>query len=380
MKIPKYRAFILVAFIGATLFFVFQMGFLGGKAPRQATPRGFELLDTLIQLIRNDYLEEKDPVHTTDGALRGLVNSLDSVSAYLDGNLAGKYDSMKDLTFQTGLVLYKRYGSFPLVVGTIENSPAVSSKVQPGDVISAIDGRNALVMSLTEAELLLGSTNDSPVLIKVLRGNETLEINVPRARVSGQAYELRNEPGKPACLRIRRFVPGLAAAIEKEAGPILLKGKKNLVIDLRNTVGFEYEPAREFLNLFIKNGSIGVFRKKNGDKVDLACGKPAPFASVKTIAWVNTGTMGAAEVAAGVLRELRGIKLVGYETPGLAAERTIYRLDNEAAIILAVSAFSLPSGKSLWGEGLKPDLAMKPEENNDGAFLEKSTALFSKSR
>ena len=51
-------------------------------------------------------------------------------------------------------------------------------------------------MSLTEAELLLGSTNDSPVLVKVLRGNETLEIKVPRAKISDQAYELRDEPGE----------------------------------------------------------------------------------------------------------------------------------------------------------------------------------------
>jgi hypothetical protein len=66
MKVPRYRWFLWAAFLAAALFFVIQMRFLpGGLKP--AAPKGFELLDSLMRLIRTDYLEEKDPVQTAEG-------------------------------------------------------------------------------------------------------------------------------------------------------------------------------------------------------------------------------------------------------------------------------------------------------------------------
>ena len=142
MKIPKYRVFILVAFIGATLFFVFQMGFSGRESPQAGRLRGDSSSSTPSSSSSGTIISKK---RTRSRPPTGRCADWSTVSTrcppYLDGGLARKYKSMKDLNFQTGLVLYKRYGSFPLVVGTIEKSPAVASKVQPGDVISAIDGQ-----------------------------------------------------------------------------------------------------------------------------------------------------------------------------------------------------------------------------------------------
>jgi len=87
MKVPRYRWFLWAATLAAALFFAHEMGYLSrGHATTAA--RGFELLDSLMSHIRNDYLEERDPVQTAEGTFRGLVNSLDPLSAYLSKDLA----------------------------------------------------------------------------------------------------------------------------------------------------------------------------------------------------------------------------------------------------------------------------------------------------
>src|SRR5512137_354896 len=107
MKVPKYRWFLWAATLAAAVFFVVQMGFLSrGNATMAA--RGFELLDSLMSHIRNDYLEERDPVQTADGTFRGLVNSLDPLSAYLPQDLAASYADLTGQETEPGIVVLKR--------------------------------------------------------------------------------------------------------------------------------------------------------------------------------------------------------------------------------------------------------------------------------
>ena len=89
-NVPRYRWFLWAAFLAAALFFVIQMDFLPGKPGAQVT-KGFELLDSLMSHIRRDYLEERDPLQTAEGTYRGLVNSLDPLSAYLSKDLLAGY-------------------------------------------------------------------------------------------------------------------------------------------------------------------------------------------------------------------------------------------------------------------------------------------------
>ncbi len=153
-KVPRYRWFLWAAFLGAGLFFVIQMGFLpGGHAGQGA--KGFDLLESLMRLIRNDYLEERDPVVTSEGTYRGLVNSLDPLSAYLPKELAAAFKARTGRETEPGVVVLKRYAAFPQVVAVVPKSPAEAAGIKVGDVLSAIGGRGTLNMSLAEVKLLL---------------------------------------------------------------------------------------------------------------------------------------------------------------------------------------------------------------------------------
>jgi carboxyl-terminal processing protease len=377
MKVPRYRWFLWTAFLAAALFFVVQMGFLpGGFKP--AAPKGFELLDSLMRIIRNDYLEVRDPVQTAEGAYRGLVNSLDPLSAYLNKDLAAKYLALTGGETDPGVVILKRYASFPQVASVVEGSPAEKTGIKLGDLLSAIEGRNSLSMSLAETVLRLKGTDEQPVKIRVLRGGETLDLDVPRAIIFPKPFTFVRTAGKPAILSIHRFVPSLDSDLRREVLPALQSPKTALVVDLRNCQGGDLEAARKFVNLFVKTADAGYFENRGGVKQAVACPAEPELGTLPLAVWVNAGTAGAAEFAAGVLQEVRKAKVVGFPTPGLVGRTEFFSLKDESAIVLTSGVYSLPSGRKLWDEGLRPDVSLPIDKLDEKSYLEKTIPLFPK--
>jgi C-terminal peptidase prc len=355
------------------------MGILPGKSQRTAWPRGFELVDMLIQLIRNDYLEERDPVQTAEGAYRGIVNSLDPVSGYLTRDLTARSAARGPKDTATGLVVFKRYGSFPQVVGLVPGSPAVKQDVKVGDLVSAIEHRTTLSMSLAEVELLLGGTDEKPVHLKLLRGNDAHDLDLARARLFEKDHAFTPAaPDRPAILSIHAFTPGLPAALRKDVLPALKALKGPLVLDLRNASGGDFEAAKALVNLFVKADAAGSFEKKGGVKAAVSCPAPAELAALPVAIWVNAGTIGPGEFAAGLLQEVRKAKVVGLPTVGAVALTDRFPLSDGSSVILVSGVYSLPSGRSLWGEGLKPDAAVAFDDETDKAYLAKTLPLLAK--
>jgi carboxyl-terminal processing protease len=377
MKVPRYRWLLWAAFLAAALFFFTQMRFLPGGL-RSAPPKGFELLDSLMRLIRNDYLEERDPVQTAEGACRGLVNSLDPLSAYLDGDLAAKYRVLNGRETGPGIVLMKRYAAFPQVVGVVEGSPAEKAGIKLGDLLSAIGGRNSLSLSLAEANLLLLGTDEQSVPVRVLRGNETHDLSVARALLFPEPFTFTREAGKPAVLRINRFAPDVVAGIRREVLPALAGRKTPLVLDLRRCQAGDIDAARELVNLFLKTTDAGYFEKRGGVKQALACPAEPELPGTPLVVWVDAGTMGPAELAAGLLQEVGKDKVVGLTTPGLVGRTELFSLKDESVILLTAGVFHLPSGRSLWEEGVRPDISIPVDSLNEKTYFERTRPLLPK--
>jgi carboxyl-terminal processing protease len=377
MKVPRYRWFLWAATAAAAVFFVLEMGSLSrGHATTAA--RGFELLDSLMSHIRNDYLEERDPIQTAEGTFRGMVNSLDPLSAYLSKDLLASYTAPSGQDTDPGIVVLKRYASFPQVVAVVEKSPAETTGVKLGDLVTAIGGKNTLDMSLAEVKLLLRGKDETPVNIRVLRGNDTHNLAVPRAKLFPAAFTFTRAAGEPARLRVHRFETGLAAALERDVVPGL-KGKKGgLVLDLRDCQDGTIDEAAKLVNLFVKAADAGSFEGRGGVKETVACPAEAALGTVPLVVWTSAGTAGPAELAAGVLQEVRKAKVVGFETPGLVGRTQLFPLKDDTAILLTSGVFVLPSGRKLWDDGLTPDVAIPIDKLNDKTYLEKTGPLLPK--
>ena len=376
-KVPRYRWFLWVAFLGAGLFFVIQMGLLpGGHAGQGA--KGFDLLDSLMSLIRDVYLEERDPAVTSEGTYRGLVNSLDPLSAYLPKELAAAFKARTGGETEPGVVVLKRYAAFPQVVAVVPKSPAEAAGVKVGDVLSAIGGRGTLNMSLAEVKLLLQGHGPEPVKLRILRANDTLELEVARALLFAAPYTFTQTAGQPAILSIHRLVPSLVAELKRSVVPALKAKATPLVLDLRSSQDGDLEEAGKLANLFVKAADAGRFEGRGGGESTVTLPEEPALKNLPLVIWTDPGTAGPAELAAGILQELRKVKVVGFATSGLVGRKTLFQLDDGSAVLLTASVFVLPSGRKLWDKGLTPDAAIPVDKLDEKTYLERTLPLLPK--
>jgi carboxyl-terminal processing protease len=376
----KTRAILLTVMFGLSLVFLLEMNYLRGVPSGSAAPKNLYLLEAVIRLIRNDYLEEKDPLQTMDGSFKGLVNSLDGQSSYLDAENTARYLEQQGTPLKgPGVIVLKRFGAFPQIVGIIEGTPAEKQGLQIGDLVTEINGRATPEMSLVEVNVRLYDKNELPLGLKVLRDEKTIDIKVDRIPLSPQPVSYSEQEGVSGILKVARMSPPSVNTIKTEVFPRLRDGKKPLIVDLRNCAEGDYEEARQFINLFLKTDSIGYFEKKGAAKEILASSEEPLMAKLPLIIWTNAGTIGPAETAAGVLKEFGRAKLVGLPTPGLTAKHEQFPLEDGSSVLLTSGIFFLNSGRAVWGEGVEPDVRVDAEDQSFKSFLEKTRPLLSAS-
>lgn len=352
--------------------------FLPAKSPvPRFSPGNADLISTVMSYIKTDYLEEPNPVRVTEGAYRGLINSLDPLSAYLDKELASKYLNRKTPVKGTGLAVFKKYGLFPMVVAVREDSPAGRAGLKVGDNLSAINDRNTMSLSLLETSLLLeaepGAGDQPPVKLRVLRGNETLEIEVARDYLFRDDLKFSAGPSGLVILRPTSIYQGLSAEISK-ALKARLKTRpapKAAVLDLRDCWGGDYEEARKVINLFIMAEEAARIESRDQKQV-LACPDSPEFPNLRLFVWVNQASAGPAEVVAGVLRDLNRAKTIGLETPGLAGISESFPLSDGSLVVLTTAVFALKSGARLWDDSLPLDVKLPYSESMDKLYQDKT--------
>jgi C-terminal peptidase prc len=327
----------------------------------------------VIHLIETDYIKEADPAEAMKGAYKGLVNSLDIFSCYLDKDNAAKYLQSKQTDLKdVGLVLYKRFGAFPMVIGLVKNSPAEKKGIQIGDLVSALDGHATQTMSLAETHLYLKDTESTPVILKTFRGSKTQEIALARESLYAQSFSYNQEKGTSGILTINQLIAQCVNSIQKEVMTQIKSDKETLILDLRNCHEGEIEEARKLINLFISTPSIGWIEKKGGVKENLSCPDEAAHDHLPLDIWINQATIGPAEVVAGVLQEFKRARIIGSSTLGLVAQQDYFALDDGSGLLLTSGIFYLSSGKKLWRKGIKPDIKIEGKDQSTKVYLKKS--------
>ncbi len=377
MKKAKY--ILAASLLILSLFFVFEKSIVRAIAASSAAPpKNIFLIEAVIRLIKNDYIEEKDAIKTMDGSFQGLLNSLDRTSSYLNKESTARYLDQKSAQLkEPGIGLSKEYGAFPMVVGIVEDSPAEKSGLEVGDLITEIDGLATPPMSLTEVNLYIRDKQETPINLKILRETDTIDVKVDRALLFADPVKVRDQEGTSGVLKIARLDPPCVSKIKTELWPKLQKNKKPLIVDLRNCQEGSFEEAQQFINLFLKAENIGYLEKKGRTKeLFSASGEPI-LAHLSLVIWINQATMGPAEAVAAVLKKSKRAKIVGLPTSGLAAKRQFILLGDQTSVFLTSGVFCLSSGEKLWGRGTEPDVRVEMNEQSFDAFMKKTKSLLS---
>ncbi len=371
MSIKRRRIFLFTLLGAASLFFLLEGNFLKNSRTSPDSDDSFVVLARAINLIKNEYIEEPSTETTMEGAYRGMVNSLDIRSSYLNKKNTEKYKQLYGTPAnETGLVLYKTPHSFPVIIGIKENSPAEKSGLELGDTIGSIEGQSTLEMSMIESNLAQKNNKPDSVLIKVLKREKDEEVKVKREMVNKSFYSFKSQEGTGGILKIHALFPPCVEEIKKKVVPKLLNNKQPLIIDFRYCDQGTLEEATSLINIFLQKKNIGYIETKENKKEQVSCLDEAMLPEIPLFIWTNQSTLGASEAAASVLNKFRDAKTIGTKTLGLMSEEKLFLLKDGSGIVLPTGIFHPFSIAQSWNQGINPDTTLKSSDLSFSAYLE----------
>lgn len=373
------KIFLLASLIAVLLFFFIPKKFLPSISQKSSADKNLILLKNVADLIRDFYVEEPNALRTMKGAIRGLIGPLDPLSSYLDASTVKKHKN-PDLTElkETGIVVYKNFGTYPVVIGVKEGSPAAEAGIKVGDTLSEMDGQPLLELSMQEANLYLKDTDEQPVNIKILRAEDSEEMSLQRKILYNAPFTYKPQKDTSGILKIHSLSPPFNRQFRKNLLPSLRSKKETLIIDLRNCHEGKIDESLMFINLFLQSDKVGYFEDNNREKEYLACPESPELQGLPLILWTNNATIGPAEAVAGVLKDFHKAKIVGLKTPGLFAKQDFFPLEDGSALLLTSKIFYLREGKEMWLKGISPDTEIQEKNPSSDLYLEKTYELLPK--
>ena len=325
--------------------------------------RLLELFGDVFERVRADYVEETSEEELVEAAIQGMLQSLDPHSSYLNKK------TFKDMRVQTkgefgglGIEVTMESG-YVKVVSPIDDTPAFRAGIEPGDLITHLDGKPVRGLTLSEAvEKMRGKVGTNIVLTVRRKDVQPLAITIIRDKIRIRSVRSRAE-GDVGYLRITNFSEqtkgGVAKSITKlrdEIGDDI----KGFVLDLRNNPGGLLDQAVSVSDAFLERGEIVSTRGRKADNAQRFHARPGDLASgLPVIVLINSGSASASEIVAGALQDHKRAIVVGTRSFGKGSVQTIIPLGASGAMKLTTQRYYTPSGRSIQAKGIDPDIVIK---------------------
>jgi len=323
------------------------------------------LIDEVVDLVQRDYVETVAGEELERAAVEGLVESLDPHSAFLD---AAEYEEMRVSTAGSytgvGIEVEAREGQV-VIVAPIEGSPAARAGLRAGDVILEVDGRPVVHDDLAATVDHMRGFAGSRVRLAVMRKGEQqpLRFELERSEVRLHTVESALLPEGIGYVRIRQFSEatprdlGLALAGLQRERSLPLAG---LVLDLRDNPGGVLEASVAVADQFLDEGLIVRADGRTPEaRFELRATPGDSLQAAPMVVLVDAGSASGAEIVAGALRDHGRATLMGSRTYGKGSVQTVMPLRGGQALKLTTSRYFTPSGTSLHGSGLQPDVQLE---------------------
>ena len=344
---------------------------LGADSGKDGAYRQIEVYSEVLRKIQTDYVTVPSIPDVTDGALHGLLDSLDSESSYLSPSEYKIYtERPTGGSAQVGMTLAKRFG-YAAVVSTEPDSPAAKGNFKDGDVIIAIDGHSTRELPAALLNLMLEGKPGTVVTLSVIRPGKSDPDKVPltRAEVATpnlfvQAYASDGIVYlKPMTLSAAR-VDTMAARIRAMKGT----SEKKILLDLRDVTTGTPADGLRLANLFLDKGTLATLSGQHFATQTFSADPKLDVTSAPLTVLVNRGTAGAAELTAAALEDNKRADVVGERTFGYESVQKTMVLPDGAAVILTVAEYETPSGKKIMQSAVTPTVAVDVEsdQNLDG--------------
>lgn len=249
------------------------------------------------------------------------------------------------------------------VVSPIDETPAADAGLEPGDLITHLDGEQVLGMTLSQAVEKMRGAIGSEILLTIRRADEKpFDVAITRAVIKIRSVRSQIE-GKIGYLRVSSFNEqtdtGVAKEIEKlkeEVGGEL----QGIVLDLRNNPGGLLSQAVAVSDAFLEQGEIVSTRARKPEDTQRFNARPGDLADgLPIVVLINAGSASASEIVAGALQDHDRAILLGTKSFGKGSVQTIIPVSSHGAMRLTTARYYTPSGRSIQAVGIEPDIIVE---------------------
>jgi carboxyl-terminal processing protease len=361
----KLKAVILTVSIAIVLFTI--AGGLGVRAAsNDGAYRQLGVYSEVLSRIRSEYVEEPNIPQVTDGALHGLLESLDPNSSYLSPAEYKQYRARKtDAKGQVGATISKRFG-YAAVVSVIPGGPADKAGIENGDILEAIEGRSTRELSLAEIQSVLMGEPGSNVNVSIVRARraEPQKITITRNAVKIPDVSEKSFEDGIIYIKVDAFNKGKAQEIADKLKDEQKKGAKKVILDLRDCSEGDVQEGIATANLFLDHGVITYLQGQRYPRETFNADMKKVVTGLPLVVMVNRGTAGSAEiVAAAILENARG-DVLGDKTFGVGSVQKVIEIPDGSALILSVAKYYTPGGKAIQDTAITPNI-MVADSNDD---------------
>ena len=254
-------------------------------------------------------------------------------------------------------------GGYVKVVSPIDDTPAFRAGIEPGDLITHLDGKPVQGLNLSEAvEKMRGKVGTDIVLTVRRRDVKPLKITITRDKIRIRSVRSRVE-GDIGYLRITNFSEQTKTGVTKSIAKLrddIGDDIRGFVLDLRNNPGGLLDQAVSVSDAFLDRGEIVSTRGREAENAQRFHARPGDLASgLPIVVLINGGSASASEIVAGALQDHKRALILGTRSFGKGSVQTIIPLGGSGAMKLTTQRYYTPSGRSIQAKGIDPDIIVE---------------------
>lgn len=318
---------------------------------------------TAYRFIETKYVNDTDDVKLIDGAIDGMVKSLnDPHSNYLSPKMYKTLMEQTEGSFAgIGVVMGMDNEQKIHIVGIMENSPGQKAGLQEGDEILAVDGVPVTQMAFDEVAAHVRGQAGTDVVLTIMRDNANQDITITRDNIKLKTVGHKMLDNNIGYIQIVSFSEDTANEFNEAYNDLKNQGMKALVLDLRNNPGGLLTTCVEIAKKLVPKGEIVSIVDKQGNKEAYSSSLEAP--EYPLVVLINKNSASASEILSGAIQDTKTGTIIGNTSYGKGSVQTILPMFEDDAVKLTIAKYYTPSGRSIDGTGITPDIEINLDEN-----------------
>ncbi|MDO8513693.1 MAG: S41 family peptidase [bacterium] len=392
-KTRFYRNIFQTILILITCAIFFSLGFLVARDGEVGSIKGnlynitkgksekidFSLFWEAWDSVEKNYVGKLDEKKMVDGAIGGMVNSLDDpYTTYLPADIndqfrediSGHFDGIGiEVTSKDGMIT---------IVSPLESSPAQKAGLKAQDIIVEINNKSTAEMSVEQAVKMMRGKSGTDLTLKVIREGtqDPLGFKITRSIITVKSVKWDVKEGNIGYIKVSQFGEDTFGLFKQAINDLSQKKASGIIIDLRNNPGGLLDTAVDMTSLMVKSGVVVQRKYKDGHIEKDRTSQKSILLNTELVVLVNGGSASASEIFAGAIQDYKRGIIIGEKTFGKGSVQDLIPLPDGSSVKVTIAKWLTPMGRPIDGMGVEPDIKVTDSETGADPVLAKALEQF----